>query len=44
MNRYSRNMKMLTREENDNLKNSKVCVVGCGGRGCNTFGVLQLTK
>ena len=33
MNRYSRNMKMLTREENDNLKNSKVCVVGCGGLG-----------
>lgn len=33
MNRYIRNMNMLTKEENERLKNFKVCVVGCGGLG-----------
>lgn len=33
MGRYDRNMKTLSKEENDNLKNFKVCVVGCGGIG-----------
>ncbi|OAA82942.1 HesA/MoeB/ThiF family protein [Clostridium ljungdahlii] len=33
MERYVRNMKTLSKEENDNLKNFKVCVVGCGGIG-----------
>lgn len=33
MERYVRNMKTLSEEENDNLKNFKVCVVGCGGIG-----------
>lgn len=33
MNRYSRNMNMLSKEENENLKNFRVCVVGCGGLG-----------
>jgi molybdopterin/thiamine biosynthesis adenylyltransferase len=33
MQRYSRNMNMLSAEENDMLKNFKVCVVGCGGLG-----------
>lgn len=31
--RYKRNMNMLTPEENNSLKNYKVCVVGCGGLG-----------
>lgn len=31
--RYSRNMKMLTPEENGILKDFKVCVLGCGGLG-----------
>lgn len=31
--RYSRNMNMLTAEENESLKNFKVCVIGCGGLG-----------
>jgi molybdopterin-synthase adenylyltransferase len=31
--RYSRNVATLSIEENDNLKNYKVCVVGCGGLG-----------
>lgn len=33
MERYSRNMKTLSKEENDRLKKFKVCVVGCGGLG-----------
>jgi molybdopterin-synthase adenylyltransferase len=33
MERYSRNMKTLSKEENDGLKEFKVCVVGCGGLG-----------
>lgn len=33
MERYSRNMKTLSKEENDKLKEFKVCVVGCGGLG-----------
>lgn len=33
MQRYSRNMKTLSAEENDRLKDFKVCVVGCGGLG-----------
>lgn len=31
--RYKRNMNMLSREENESLKNFKVCVIGCGGLG-----------
>lgn len=33
MQRYIRNMKTLSPEENSNLKNFRVCVVGCGGLG-----------
>lgn len=33
MERYSRNMNMLSLEENESLKNFKVCVIGCGGLG-----------
>lgn len=33
MERYSRNVKTLSKEENDRLKEFKVCVVGCGGLG-----------
>lgn len=33
MKRYSRNMNMLSQEENESLKNYRVCVVGCGGLG-----------
>lgn len=33
MDRYNRNMTTLTKEENESLKNYKVCVVGCGGLG-----------
>ncbi|MFA5522871.1 MAG: HesA/MoeB/ThiF family protein [Tissierellales bacterium] len=33
MKRYSRNMDMLSPEENASLSNFKVCVVGCGGLG-----------
>ncbi|WML37038.1 HesA/MoeB/ThiF family protein [Clostridium sp. OS1-26] len=33
MERYSRNMQTLSLEENDKLKNHKVCVIGCGGLG-----------
>lgn len=32
-NRYSRNMNMLSPEENDRLRSFKACVVGCGGLG-----------
>lgn len=32
-NRYNRNMNMLSPEENENLRNFKVCVIGCGGLG-----------
>lgn len=31
--RYERNMKALSPEENEKLKNFSVCVVGCGGLG-----------
>jgi molybdopterin/thiamine biosynthesis adenylyltransferase len=31
--RYIRNMNMLSKEENEKLKDFKVCVVGCGGLG-----------
>lgn len=31
--RYSRNMNMLTHEENNKLKTFKVAVIGCGGLG-----------
>ena len=31
--RYKRNIKSLTEEENEKLKDFKVCVVGCGGLG-----------
>lgn len=33
MDRYSRNKKMLSDEECLNLRQSKVCVIGCGGLG-----------
>ena len=33
MGRYTRNMETLSKEENDRLKEFKVCVVGCGGLG-----------
>ena len=33
MKRYSRNMNMLSLEENTSLSEFKVCVVGCGGLG-----------
>jgi molybdopterin-synthase adenylyltransferase len=33
MDRYFKNMNMLSKEENESLKNYKVCVVGCGGLG-----------
>lgn len=33
MERYEKNMSMLTMEENSKLKDFKVCVVGCGGLG-----------
>lgn len=33
MERYIRNMNTLSKEENDSLKNFKVCVIGCGGIG-----------
>ncbi len=33
MNRYSRNMNMLSKEENEKLKDFSVCVIGCGGLG-----------
>ncbi len=33
MQRYARNMKTLSLEENNSLKHFKVCVVGCGGLG-----------
>lgn len=33
MDRYFKNMETLSKEENDSLRNFKVCVVGCGGLG-----------
>lgn len=33
LDRYRRNVETLTLEENDRLKDCKVCVVGCGGLG-----------
>ncbi len=33
MNRYIRNMKTLSEEENNSLRNCRVCVIGCGGLG-----------
>lgn len=33
MKRYIKNMKMLSKEENEKLAEFKVCVVGCGGLG-----------
>lgn len=33
MQRYIRNMKTLSIEENNSLKNFRICVVGCGGLG-----------
>ena len=40
MERYVRNMKMLSPEENEGLKSFKVCVVGCGGLGGYTIEML----
>ncbi len=33
MARYDRNIKTLSLEENEKLKDFKVCVIGCGGLG-----------
>ncbi|NMR96584.1 HesA/MoeB/ThiF family protein, partial [Vibrio parahaemolyticus] len=33
MGKYDRNMNTLSKEENEGLKNFKICVVGCGGIG-----------
>lgn len=33
MKRYIKNMNMLSKEENERLKDFKVCVIGCGGLG-----------
>lgn len=33
MDRYIKNMNMLTKDENEKLQDFKVCVVGCGGLG-----------
>lgn len=33
MERYSRNMLALSKEENESLREKKVCVIGCGGLG-----------
>lgn len=33
MKRYSKNIGSISKEENEVLKNSRVCVVGCGGLG-----------
>ena len=33
LDRYKRNMKTLTEEENNMLKDFKVCIIGCGGLG-----------
>ncbi len=33
MERYRRNLESISREENKTLKNSKICLVGCGGLG-----------
>lgn len=33
MGRYDRNMNMLSKEENEKLKDFRVCVLGCGGLG-----------
>lgn len=33
MGRYSRNIGTLTPDENESLKNTRVCVIGCGGLG-----------
>jgi molybdopterin/thiamine biosynthesis adenylyltransferase len=33
MGRYERNMQALSREENDKLKDFRICVVGCGALG-----------
>jgi molybdopterin/thiamine biosynthesis adenylyltransferase len=33
MERYARNMQTLSKDENERLKDFKVCVVGCGGLG-----------
>lgn len=35
MQRYSRNVTALSAEENDSLKDFRVCVIGCGGLGGN---------
>lgn len=31
--RYERNMKLMSKEENESLRSKRVCVVGCGGLG-----------
>lgn len=33
LDRYKRNMNTLSKEENEKLKNFRVCVIGCGGLG-----------
>lgn len=49
MDRYARNMKMLSKEENDNLRHARVCIIGCGGLGgyiielCGRLGIGHIT-
>jgi molybdopterin/thiamine biosynthesis adenylyltransferase len=38
--RYARNMKALTPEENQKLKDSRVCIAGCGALGEYVFEML----
>lgn len=49
MDRYARNMKMLSKEENENLRHARVCIIGCGGLGgyiiefCGRLGIGHIT-
>lgn len=40
MDRYSRNKSMITEDEQEKLRASKVCVLGCGGLGGNIIEML----
>ena len=40
MGRYDRNMNMLSKEENEKLKDFRVCVLGCGGLGGHAIEML----
>ncbi len=49
MDRYARNMKMLSKEENADLRHARVCIIGCGGLGgyivefCGRLGIGHIT-